>query len=601
MSLDLYIKEELIEAIANSESITIQLNNDLNDPSAIGTISTNMLELVRDGAKIVNQYIADGTTGGMGIFEGPPARLEFTKGGETLVLIDGYLDLADPSTEFECDKVTVKIVQRGGNDWFQKRKKSFTYSFLASLPDGAPGKISSSDNVYIPYIISKIPNTTDLAIISISVFVLGAQIRTVIKDLFQISVEFAGVASAIRAAIKIILYISFLIILIIAMIKLIQDLVDLIIQPLKFHAGMRIKTLLEKGAEYMGQKFESTNFQDELFADMVIIPSKFRSFDDDGDSGILGFKKPTPAIQTGYFDGTYDQVLEIYKGLTNGREIVGDGIIRVERVDKNTATANYKVPAVEILSNKFNTDELKSNTSIRFSTDLSDTNTIDQLEGTFTDIIVEPLGVENEDMLLLSGEKIVRLGVSQTKRKDDLTKPEEFLSEAVQIIAPLLDSVMKVAPGVSNKVPNGGLADLFENRKGVASVSNDFHEVPKVVTINEATNPVDTKIKDINATRLTSEALYNESYFVSSFVPTTTDPALPNQWRKYNRGDITFCFDDYKKVVNNNYIFDSEDNVGKLISLDWNPELEVAEKMEYWLQQIYTTNLKETILTPDGL
>lgn len=601
MKLTLYIKEQPIKAIINSASINLQLNNDVNDPSAKGTVSSNSIELTVDGAKIVNQYIADGNTGGMGIFEGLPARLEGEEGGEVLDLIDGYLDLADGNTEFECDKVTVNIVQRGGNDWFQKRKDAFSYAFLASLPDGAAGKISSSDYVYVPYIISTIPNTRDLAIISISIFVLGTQIRTVVKDLLQISVDFAGLASAARAAIKIILYIAYLVILIIAMIKLIKDLIKLIIQPIKFHAAMRMQTLLEKGAAYMGMEFISTNFEDELFKDLVIIPSKYQSFDDGSGSGVLGFKKPDPAKQTGYFEGTFGQVLEIYKSLTNGREIVGDGLIRVERVDKSTGAASYKIPAVEILSNRFNSDEIVSNTSIRFSTDISDTNTIDQLKGTFTDVIVEPLGVDNPDMVLLSGEKLVRTGVAQTKRKDDLTGPEQFLSEAVKILEPLLNAALKIAgPAASRKVPVGGISNLFENRKGMGSFSNDFHEVPKVVTLDIRPNPLDTKIKGINATRLTSDALYNESYFVNSFVPSAKLP-VPNQWRKYKRGDIPFCFTDYKKLLNNNNrIFDTNDVEGKLISLDWQLENEVAE-IEYWLQQMYTKNLKETILTPDGL
>ena len=346
MKLTLYIKEQPIKAIINSASINLQLNNDVNDPSAKGTVSSNSIELTVDGAKIVNQYITDGNTGGMGIFEGLPARLEGEEDGEVLDLIDGYLDLSDGNTEFECDKVTVNIVQRGGNDWFQKRKDAFSYAFLASLPDGAAGKISSSDYVYVPYIISTIPNTRDLAIISISIFVLGSQIKTVIKDLSELAVDSTSPFTVVNSVIKIILYIAYLVILIIAMIKLIKDLIKLIIQPVKFHAAMRMQTLLEKGAEYMGMEFISTNFEDELFKDLVIIPSKYQSFDDGSGSGVLGFKKPNPAKQTGYFEGTFGQVLEIYKGLTNGREIVGNGLIQVERVDKSTGAASYKIPAV---------------------------------------------------------------------------------------------------------------------------------------------------------------------------------------------------------------------------------------------------------------
>lgn len=600
MKINLYIQEVSIEAIINSSSISIQLNNDTNDPSATSTISTNTLELTVGGSKIVNQFIADGVTGGVGIFEGLPARLELESGSEIINLIDGYIDLKDSSNEFECDKVSVKIVQKGGNDWFQKRKDSFSYGFLASLEDGRKGKISPTDYVPVPYIISTIPNVRELALISLSVFVLGMQIRTVIKDITGIIVGFVGAASAIRAIIRLLLYVAFLIILVIAMIKLLQQLVNLIIQPVKYHMGMRLKTLLEKGAEHMGQKFESTNFLDPFWSDLVILPDKFQSFDDGTNSGILGFLKPDFAKQKGYFNGTFGQVLNIAIKLWNARVIVGDGVIRLERVDKNLSPSSYVIPAVEILAKQYNTDEFKSNTSIRFSTDLSDANTIDQLDGTFTDIIVEPLAIENDDMVLMDGLELIEIGVAQAKRKNKLTAPEFHLDLAVKAIGPLLDAMLKIAPpDVKKRVPLGGISNLIENRKGMMLLANDYFTTPKVVSLNIGTNPVDTKIKDENATRLTSDALYAEAYYVNSFVPSAKLPA-PNQWVKRKHDAITFCFDDYKLVRNNNLIFDSEDRAGKIISFDWQIEAETLEA-EYWEQQIYTTNLKETILTPDGL
>ena len=600
MSLSLYIKDRFVDGVINLSSINIELNNDLNDPSATGTVSTNTILLDSTGAKIVNQAIADGIGGGVGMFEGLPARLTFESGSEEIDIINGYIDLADSSNEFECDKVSVKIVQRGGNDWFQKRKDSFSYGFLASLPVGRKGKISPSDYIPVPYVISTIPNVRELAIISISAFMLAMQIRTVVKDILQIAVDLAGIASAIRAIIKLALYVAFLIILIIAMIKLIRQLVNLIIQPIKFHMGMRLLTMLEKGAEHIGQKFESTIFLDPDWKDLVIIPDKFQSFNDGTDSGILGFTKPDFAKQKGHLNGTFGDALNIGLKLFNARLIVGDGIIRMERVDVNTSTNNYVVPAVEILAKQYNADELKSNLRIRFSTDFTESNTVDQLEGTFTDVIVEPLAIENDDMVLLQGLESVEMGVAQAKRKDKFTGPEFELNQAVKAIGPLLNAMVKIAPpDVKRKVPIGGLGSLIENRLGMMLSENDYFSTPKAVLLSIGINAIDTKIKDTNATRLTSNGLYSEFYFVNSFVPSVKLPK-PNQWIKRKHDSIPFCFEDYKLVRNNNLIFDSEERPCKIISLSWQPEAEKAE-IEFWEQTIYATNLKETILTPDGL
>jgi hypothetical protein len=429
---------------------------------------------------------------------------------------------------------------------------------------------------------------------------LAMQIRTVIKDITQIAVDLAGVASAIRAIVKLALYVAFLIILIIAMIKLIQQLVNLIIQPIKYHMGMRLLTLLEKGAEHMGQKFESSIFLDPVWKDYVIIPDKFQSFNDGTGSGILGFIKPDFGKQKGYLNGTFGDAINIALKTFNARIIVGDGVIRMERVDVNVNSNNYIIPAVEILAKQYNTDELKSNTSIRFSTDLSDANTIDQLEGTFTDIVVEPLAIENDDMVLLDGLELIEIGIGQAKRKEGLTEPEQGLSDLLRAVGPLLDVVLKVAPpDVKRKVPLGGLGALIDNRKGVMLLENDYFTTPKGVLLNIGVNAVDTKIKDENSTRLTSDGIYDEFHYVNSFVPSAKLPK-PNQWIKRKHESIPFCFDDYKLVRNNNLIFDSEERPCKIISLNWQPEAGQAE-IEYWEQKIYTTNLTETILTPDGL
>ncbi len=601
MRLDLYIKDDPVESIINGESIRVQLNNDTNDPSATGTVSTNTLELTIKGARLINEYINNGLDGGLGIFEGLPARLEGVEGGEVLPLIDGYLDLADGTTEIECDKATTKIVQRGGADWFERRKDSFSYGYLASLPDGAAGKIYTTDWVQVPYVISTIPNTRELAIVVLSGFVIATQLRTAIKDLVEFVIEAGGVFTTVPAIVKLAAYIAYLVILIIAIINLIKQLFDLIIQPVKYHAGMRLQTLLERGAEYMGLTFESSKFNDSFWQDVVIIPEKFESFDDGTDSGVLGFRKPKPATQTGYYNGTFGDVLEIAKRLWNAREIVRDGVITVERVDINTSTANYVLPDIEILATRFNTDELKSNTAIRFSTDLSDTNTIDNFEGTYTDVIVEPLAVENEDMVLLKGLDIVEIGVARTRRKETLTTPEKFVSGLVKLVAPLVNAVISLSPKKArSKIPSGGIQNLITNRIGMASLSNDFFQVPKVVAMDIKTRDVDNKVKTTNATRLNSDALYTESYYVNSFVPSSSLPN-PNQWKKYRSvSPFTLCFDDYKLIRNNNLIFDSEGNECKIISLDWNPTLQEAE-IEYWKREIYTRNLKETIITPDGL
>lgn len=607
MKLRYFINDQEVEPPHNSGEVRIQINHDKEDPDARSAASIPNFTFGiastagESGATIINKYREDGKSGGTGVWEGLPARVELESKGEVLNLIDGYIDLAGSGVEFECDLVTADMVDKGSSPWLDDRA-IFTYSFLASLPPGAAGRITPDQYIFCPSTNSKIPNTQDIAILSLTLFTLSMQIRTVIKDLAHLITDLPGVVSLIKGLIKIGFYIAFLIFLIIAMIKLIKDLFQAIIGPVKFQAGMRMRDLLDRGAEYLEMSFESTIFLDPFWDKVVIFPSKFETFDDG--TGILGFKKPTPAIQIGYFEGTFLQILELAENMWNARKIVGDNIIRMERVDVNTSVANYIIPEAEILQDRINADEIKSLYQLRFSTDLSDENTIDEFEGTLTSIVTEPLAVDNADMVLMKGQRQVNIGFALGKRKTELTGPEKFANAVLKIVGPLLNRMLKVAKPVikrkNGKLPSTGFTGLIENRIGMMKLSADYFQVPKIVALDIKPNAVETKVSEDNATKLNTDFLWENFHFVNSFVPSVKLP-VPNQWIKFITPDpIHFCFDDYKKVRRNNLIFDADGRVGKLISLDWDPEKEEAI-IEYWLQQIYSRNLKETKDTPSGL
>ncbi len=600
MRLVFEIGEQEVENAINSGDVRIQLNFDTLDPQAIGTPSTNNFQFTIDGSKIINQYVADGKTGGVGVFEGLPSSLKGEENGEILPIIDGYLDLSASNVEFECDLVSASMIQKGGNDWYERGKNSFTYAFLFSLEEGQAGKISTKDWVQMPYVVSSIPDNIEIAMISLMLFSVVTEVRSELSKLSEIAFDFTSVRGIISSILKLVVRIAYLIILLLAIINLIRDMVDTLIQPVKYHAGMRLVDLLNKGAEYMGLKVESTILDDPFWHDVVVIPPKYQSFNDQNRLGIRGFKRPKPEVQTGYYNGTFGDIVELCKRLWNAREIVGDGVLRLERIDKNVGSANYVVPDVEILKTAINADDLKSNTQIRFSTDITESNTIDEYKGTLTSIVVEPQAINNRDMVLMKGFEEIIIPFAQTKRKNKLGKVEEFFKDALKTIDRAINGLNKVVQSVSKKsLPKTNFAQIIEKRLGMAKLEKDYFQVPKVVALNINKTPSNTKIKDENSTRLTSIGLWNESYFVNSFVPSQQLPA-PNQWEKYiTPTPIKFCFEDYKKVINNNVIFDSLGREGKIISLEWTPEKQEAT-LEYWVKEIYTTNLKETIDTPDG-
>ena len=237
------INEQQIQPPVNQGEVEVELNFDVDDPNAAGTVSINNWDFSVLEATIINAHIDAGLTGGVGIFEGIPFRVAVEDDNGRSTILDAYLDVADPEAIFECDRVNVPSKLKGGIDWLNDRADTLTYSLLFEKDE-----ITSSDYIAVPYVISSIPNRQDIAMLTLSGFVIVSSIQTTIKDLLQITVDFAGVGSAIRAIVKIALYLIFLATLILALVKLIKDLVAAIIQPVKYHSAMTMRKLADKGA-----------------------------------------------------------------------------------------------------------------------------------------------------------------------------------------------------------------------------------------------------------------------------------------------------------------------------------------------------------------
>ena len=61
------------------------------------------------------------------------------------------------------------------------------------------------------------------------------------------------------------------------------------------------------------------------------------------------------------------------------------------------------------------------------------------------------------------------------------------------------------------------------------------------------------------------------------------------------------CFSDYDKLRLNNKIIDSNGvDIGNIDSLEWNPITEIATRIDFRINKVYTANLKTIKLIPNG-
>lgn len=589
---------KIIEPPVNQREVEIELNFDTDDPSAQGTVTVNTWDFSKGkgGADIIRKHILDGLTGGVGIYEGIPFKVSVEDDTSRLNVLDGFIDMTGTEVDFECDRyagANSKI--RGGIDWLNDQADITLYNILFSN-----GTITTADYVSLPYVISSIPDTQSMAMLTLSIFVIINEIRRTIKDMIDLGIEVGGVFTTLPAIAKLVFFIVYLVILIISLVKLIKDLIDVIIQPVKYHTGMKLITLLEKGAEHLGMTFESSIFEeDEFWKSVVILPAKFQSFPLDSEKGKFGMTRPKPEIQTGYYEGSFGDILRICKTIFNAKILASDGVIKLERVDKNTSVENYKLPNVEQEVYGTNASEINSTYNIRFAVDQTETNTIDNYEGTVTNVVTQPKAINNKDMVLLKGLRREEIPFSRGNRKTKYTAPEEFFLIITKAFGSIIDKLIKNAPSiVKRRIPPGGVSNLISNRLGMLSLSQDYFTSSKIIGCSLTGNPVSNKVSTENANKINSEYLYDNFHYVNSFVPTTERPNAKQEVIYTAR--IPFCKEDFEKVTNNNIIFTFTGEVSTLQSLKWNTYHNFAD-VRYRVPQLLTSNLKETKNTPYGL
>ena len=113
MNVQFYLNDVAVNPPANWQSLLIELNFDKDAPDARVTI--NDWDWIRENSDTINTWIAEGLTGGVGVFEGMPFRIELEEAGTKEILYNGYLDLS--TSQIQCNQVTATAKERLSIDY----------------------------------------------------------------------------------------------------------------------------------------------------------------------------------------------------------------------------------------------------------------------------------------------------------------------------------------------------------------------------------------------------------------------------------------------------------------------------------------------------
>ena len=155
--VDIFEEWEELEILATFDNEGTQAN-----------ITTDQFTLVLSVADFIRQWIIDGKTGGVGIFEGPSVKLDAYNAFTTIAAFEGFADLTNDFEDLLNDgKVKINIIKDNGLNQFDERLSALSYGFLEDK-----GIFTSADYTDIDYVVQKTVNLFEILMTNIILYLM---------------------------------------------------------------------------------------------------------------------------------------------------------------------------------------------------------------------------------------------------------------------------------------------------------------------------------------------------------------------------------------------------------------------------------------------
>lgn len=552
----------------------LQILATFDQSSTQANISTEEFEFINESAQQIRNYLMGGLTSATnGIFEGIPFEILVSNGSTSYQVFEGFLDF-ETYEELSPVKVKCSVKKTNGLNSLDDRSQANSFGYLED-----EGFIKNSDYTSVPYLVEKLDIEGDVAIITVTLFMLAFNLKQVItelkKDISLIgSIAASGItglpASLIYAVASALLNLAMAIFLVVEMVKLITKLFGLYLPPQKYHKGMTLRKLMEKASEYLGYNFISPITELDK---VVYLPSSPQ----DGSSIEKGIPN---ASDFGY---SLSEIFQLCNDLFNSKIVLLGNDLHLRNLDDAFWIKNstYKMPSILDEKIKYNNADFSARTFLSFRTDIADDWTTDDFRGTNYEVITTPITETDRNKNLMRGLNDVSIPCALGSRKSLLSELEESLLS----LASLGDSVSSTLNSILPKVKKTNFVGLISGRVGSLRVSQKVHTVPKLIYLENGKIPI--RDRDL----WSAKVLWDKYHVYNSFVSNDFN----GQRRIYEERRIPFGFTDFLKTIDNSYFTTADGKRGKIESLKWELDGDFAV-VSYWVQEVYTKNLKEKFI-----
>lgn len=579
-----YIDGRKVDPPREWEELAIE--RDWEDEKEMFNVNIQDISFVLEPREYLKERILNGLTGGVGITEGVPYRIEVGRESNPSYVFDGYLDLTDRPLVLGNEEITLSLKKRKSKDWLNDVADGFSFAYLRDQ-----GIITDGDFVKVPYVINYIPDGLELIVLSMSIYMMTKEsvenvlaISEGIADLANgapdpgvgfganaggpivVSTTTFKVAWFVLTGLKVAARIAYGVAMVIAIKNLIENLLNQILPPKRDHLGIRLRTMMDKGCENLGLRFSSSI--QEL--DWVFVPQKDKKGGSSGETGVPGQNDPIYN-----FGDCIRFILETF----SADYVIRNNELSIERRDRLEEFSNYKVPRVFFDQERlldvysFNADEIISNYLITFSYDTQDQNTLDDQTGRVYQAITKQKVTNDKELVTLKGVNEVQIPFSLAKDKQSLT--------AVERLARSLGRLVDRVTGVFGNGTN--FANRVEERRGSMLLSSDFISVGKLVAMSGSNLALNQR------TLINAKLLYDNYHFINSHAPIN---GIHNQFWIYKDIRVPMDLEDFDALVETNKFFDPN---GVRVQMDravYLPEKGTAT-IDFRVNKLYTNNLTQ--------
>lgn len=562
------VKEwEDLEFIATFENQNAQPNITVN----------NELTFVNEYAEAIQAWIDGGF-----ITEGMPLQVTAFNSQNTFNVFDGVVDFTDEFRRIDPTTFKAKIKPAEGLNRLDDRASGLTFQYLYDI-----GVIQDSDFINVPYVVEKELDFVELAMLTLGIFLMIDKLQQLIKELSKDITNLVAhttggatgpAASIIASATFVALDIAYTAIVLVSLITMIQELISYMLSPVKFHKAIRLNVLMEKAANFLGYGYNSGLGLDEI----VFMPSKREIIQDNQVAQLIAnlqINQPGVGIPTASDYGyTFAEMLDAVNKVFKAKVAIQNGVIQQQALISSywIQQSSYVLPDPLVEQRQYNLDELNGTKLIQFQTDTSEYWTIENFDGTVAEIRTSQANVNNSQNELIKGFENVDIPYALGTRKEGLTKFEETIRK----MAKVTDDLINFFDGVGNNEAK------VTARVGMLKLGRDWFDVPKLMKMNSS-NKFNANYRDI----WSAEYLWNTYHIYDSWATSN-----PNQWLIFENVKVKFGFEDFLKVINNSYFYDSDGNECKIDKCVWSPNKDFAV-ITYRQKFIYQQNINEQVLT----